>query len=78
MAPIGYSQLQGPPGPKGDKGDPGPAGPEGAPGFPGPKGVRGAPGADGWCHFFTPPQIWLQIQIISLDLDNSVLAHPWS
>ncbi|XP_030281582.1 pulmonary surfactant-associated protein D-like [Sparus aurata] len=55
MAPIGYSQLQGPPGPKGDKGDPGPAGPEGAPGFPGPKGVRGAPGADGVMGNRGPP-----------------------
>ena len=66
MASIGCSQLQGPPGPKGDKGDPGPAGPMGPRGFPGAAGLIGPPGLHGWFHFFTPPQVWLQIHITLL------------
>uniref|UniRef100_A0A8P4G7I3 C-type lectin domain-containing protein n=1 Tax=Dicentrarchus labrax TaxID=13489 RepID=A0A8P4G7I3_DICLA len=53
MAPIGNSQLHGPPGPSGPKGDrgypgipgvPGPAGVSGMPGIPGQKGSPGEPG----------------------------------
>ncbi|XP_051237445.1 pulmonary surfactant-associated protein D-like [Dicentrarchus labrax] len=56
MAPIGYSQLPGPPGPKGDRGAPGPPGPAGIPGpfrksnvvcLPGDKGDPGSRGVPG-------------------------------
>ncbi|XP_074490045.1 mannose-binding protein C-like isoform X2 [Sebastes fasciatus] len=47
MAPIGYSQLHGPPGPKGDKGYPGITGFPGFPGFPGTKGEHGSVGPVG-------------------------------
>ncbi|XP_030587905.1 mannose-binding protein C-like [Archocentrus centrarchus] len=58
MAPVSFSQLQGPPGPpgppgqKGDPGFPGMLGPRGLPGLPGAPGlygVPGRPGRDGIC-----------------------------
>ncbi|XP_071402003.1 pulmonary surfactant-associated protein D-like [Centroberyx affinis] len=48
LAPLGHSQLQGPPGPKGDRGFPGFTGLMGAKGFPGlPGGGEGPPGPPG-------------------------------
>lgn len=44
MAPVGYSQLFGPPGPKGPPGSPGEPGAYGEPGKQGQKGLKGEPG----------------------------------
>lgn len=44
MAPVGYSQLFGPPGPKGPPGSPGEPGTHGEPGKQGQKGLKGEPG----------------------------------
>ncbi|CAI5665433.1 unnamed protein product [Oreochromis niloticus] len=47
MAPVGYSQLFGPPGPQGPPGSPGEPGAAGEPGEQGPKGLKGERGARG-------------------------------
>ena len=72
MAPIGYSQLQGPQGPKGDTGFPGLSGPQGPPGPIGPPGANG--GYYHLQHNSAPKNIIFQqtSAIICLNSDTSI------